>query len=158
MKIFYYLFLIIFFPRKFTSDSTKDVIRKEFESNKELLSSFPNRQLPQSRENELRESMEDIAKLLRAAIIKSFCTIVITMGLAVIIGFLSNLFQIAIHKRIVNLIRLFSACLLFVSVWGKLESEIQSSAGDTLPEMLNKKWSKYLFLSGNFLLILSYFL
>jgi len=158
MKILYYLFLIIFFQSKFISKSTKDAIKKEFESNKQLLSAYPDRQLLRERENEFKKGVEDSTKLLREAIIKSFSVIIITMGLAIALGFFLKFLGVAINQRIVNVIQLFSACLFFVSVWGKLDWEIQTCGGNTLPEIVNKKWSNYLFLSATFILILSYFL
>lgn len=158
MKILYYLFLILFFPSKFISKSTKDVIKKEFETNKQLLSAYPNRQLPREKENEFRKGIENSTELVRKAIIKSFSAIIITMGLAISIGSFLKFLSVAVHPRIVNVIQLFSACLFFVSVWGKLDWEIQTFGGNTLPEIVNKKWSSYLFLSATFILILSYFL
>lgn len=158
MKILYYLFLIIFFPSKFISKSTKDVIKKEFETNKQLLSAYPNRQLPREKESEFRRGIEVSTELLRKAIIKSFSAIIITMSLAIGVGSFLKFLNVAVHPRIANGIQLFSACLFFVSVWGKLDWEIQTFGGDTLPEILNKKWSNYLFLSATFILILSYFL
>ena len=158
MKILYYLFLIIFFPGKFIFKSTKDVIKKEFETNKQLLSAYPNKQLPSEKESEFRKGIEESTKLLRKAIIKSFSTIITTMVLAIGIGSSLRFLSVAIHPRVVNVIQFFSACLFFVSVWGKLDWEIQTFGGNTLPEVLNKKWSNYLFLSATFILILSYFL
>jgi len=158
MKILYYLFLIIFFPTKFVSKSTKDVIKKEFETNKQLLSAYPDRILPPTRESEFKKQMEESTKLIRNTIIKSFLAIIITMGFAIGIGSFLKFLNVAIHQRIVIVIQLFSACLFFVSVWGKLDWEIQTFGGNTLPEILNKKWSNYLFLSATFILILSYFL
>lgn len=158
MKILFYLFLMIFFPSKFISKSTKDTIKKEFETNKQLVSAYPDRQLPREKENEFKKGIENSTKLVREAIIKSFSVIIITMGLAITIGSFLRFLSVAIHPRIIIVIQLFSACLFFVSVWGKLDWEIQTFSGNTLPEIVNKKWSNYLFLSATFILILSYFL
>lgn len=152
------MFLIIFFPNKFISISAKDAIKKEFETNKELLSIYLTRQLPPERESELRKNIEESTKLLRKAIIKSFLVIFIMMCLAISISFFLKFLGVVVHPRIVNVIQLFSAYLFFVSVWAKLDWRIQTWSGDTLPEIVNKKWANYLFLIATFILTLSYFL
>ncbi|MCM8774386.1 MAG: hypothetical protein NC820_06610 [Candidatus Omnitrophica bacterium] len=125
MNILFYLFLIIFFPNKFISMATRDAIKKEFDTNKELLSTYPNKQLPPERESEFKKSIEESIKILRSEIIKAFLTIIATMSLAIVIGSILKLLGVAIHPRIVKVIQLLSACLFFVSVWGKLDGKFK---------------------------------
>ncbi len=158
MRNLYWLLLLIFIPSKFRKISTKDAIKKEFESNQGLLNQFPDRKLSKERELEFLKDMKDSSLKLRKSIIDSFISLMTVILSAYIFAKLTKYFYPMVSSQLINFLRFSSICIIFWSVWGKLGTEIQTYKQQTLPEILNKNWSKTLYLTGIFLVIMSYFL
>lgn len=158
MKNLFLLALLILIPRKFFEIATNDVVKKEFKSNKQLLENYPDQKLPQEKRLEFFRQIENSSLKLRTSIINSFKSIAIVVLSAFLLAKFLNFLGVPASKEIINLLRLISICLIFWSVWGKLGWEIQTWDGETLPEMINKNWSKSLYLSGVFIGILTCYL
>ncbi len=158
MKNLFWFLLLIFVPLKFQEIATDDVIKKEFKSNTQLLEQYPNKKLPPEKRQAFYKEIKESSSKVRKAIIQSFFALATVILCAIILAKLLKSLCPAIPEQFIDALRLTSISLIFWSVWGKLGLEIQTYAGDTLPEIININWTKTLYLSGVFLAVMSYFL
>ncbi len=152
--------MLLVAPTKFVEVATEDVINKEFESNKELLSQYPDKKLPSSKRTELYEQMKEPSLKLRLSIINSFGNAFLPLLIAIAAAYVVRFFfpGFVISSQIINFLRILSIGLLFWSFWGKVGWEIQTAGGNTLPEVINQSWAKYLYWTGIFVAMFTYFI
>jgi len=148
----------IFKPSKFIEIATGESIKREFESNKQLAETYPDKVLPLEKRDEFRKGEKERTMLLRKSISKSFLYLFYTISISIILSsILVRYFKIRISPNLLITIRFFSASLIFWAVLGRLGWEIQTLSGDTLPEKINKLWYRWLYILGVFLLMFSCF-
>jgi hypothetical protein len=152
------MFYFVFNSRKFIEIATEESIKSEFESNKQLAEAYPNKTLPYNKREEFRKGEEERTRLLRKSIAKSFLYLFYTISISFIFSFLIvRILKIYFSSTLLITIRFISASLIFWAVLGRLGWEIQTYAGDTLPEKINSLWYRLLYILGVFFVMFSYF-
>ena len=132
------VFLLLFRPAKFVALSVLHDVTSEFETNKQFLEQYPNRELPPERLKNFEDNAWDRTKKIRAA----FFGAVWSTALAVLVGVLVGCFANSRFGKpsgaILSVLQVSGAGMILVATLALLGWEIQSWKGRSLPEKTNR--------------------
>lgn len=154
---FCYLINLIFFPRKFTTISAEEAIKKECKTNigfKERYNQdekWKNEQIASFNEQFLNSTQQ-----LRNSIYQAFITVLITLFSAWAVAYLLAL-VILIPPNVLSIVQMSSAFLILWAIVGKLGYPIKTIGGESLPENVDNLWFIFLNVIGIFCLFLAQF-
>ena len=155
MNPFISVILLLFAPKTFIRRSTAHAVSTEFETNKQLLEKYPDKELPPEDLKRYEEREGERTQKIRKALFGAF---VYTVS-AVVIAILSSLLLSAYFGKptdlIVFAIQILAAAILLIATLALLGWEIQSIGGTTLPEQTNRWLFRAQYWLGTYLLVLS---
>jgi hypothetical protein len=149
------IILILVHPKEFVRLSVEHDIVLEFQTNRQLLNAYPDRQLPQEmrRDREI-EALNRTKKIRKALFSASLYT-----ALAIIFGY------IAAHEieayfgkpshNVALVVQIIAAAVILVATLSVLGWDIQSIKGQTLAEEANRHLFRTLYWIGTSLFVLS---
>jgi hypothetical protein len=132
------VFLLLFRPAKFVALSVFHDVTSEFETNKQFIEQYPNRELPPERLKNFEDNAWDRTKKIREA----FFGAVWSTALAVVVGVLIACYASSWLGKpsgaIISLLQVAGTGIILVATLALLGWEIQSWKGHSLPEKANR--------------------
>ena len=147
--------LLLVRPARFVQLSVEHDVALEFETNQQLLTAYPNRQLPPERLKNFEDNAWDRANKLRKAF---FIALWSTAG-AIILGLLSGYWVRSVAGKadptVIAALQIGAAGIILVATLAQLGWEIRSWKGTSLPEKANRWLFRAQYWLGTFLFVFS---
>ena len=149
------IFLFLVCPTRFVRRSVEHDVALEFQTNQQLLSTYPNRQLPPDRLKNFEEMAWDRTKKIRSA----FFVALSSTAAAIILGLLTGCWIGRVAGKpvpvILSALQITGAGMILVATLALVGWEIQSFKGQTLSEKVNRWLFRTLYWLGTFVFVVS---
>ncbi len=135
--------LFLFSPSKFIQMAINNNVHEKSTVHQEL-------------EESTRQSMQNSTRIMRSSLFGAIQTLIIMILLAYIISLIFKAASLEILSFFIIVLRFLSGCFIFIGIWGKAGWDIETWDGTTLPEQVNSHLSKYLYITGMWIMLVSY--
>lgn len=112
--------------------------------------------VPKELEESTEQSMQNSVRIMRSSLCGALQTLLIMILLACITSLIFKAASLEIVATYIIALRFLSGCFIFIGIWGKAGWDIQTCSGNTLPEQVNSCLSKYLYITGMWIMLVSY--
>ena len=149
------IFLILLCPTKFVRLSVEHDVAAEFETNQQLLATYPNRQLPPDRVRHFEDNALDRTKKIRNA----FFAALLSTTAAILFGYVSGYCVGLVTRKaspwVLSGLQIAAAGIILSATLSLLGWEIQSWKGRSFPEQVNRWLFRAQYWLGTFLFVFS---
>ena len=135
--------LLFFTPSKFIQVALDDSLHKYTTT-------------PQELEESTQQNMQKSTHMVRSAVFNALRTLIAMIIFAFIISGITKALELEIASNYIVILRFLSGCSIFLAIWGKAGWDIQTWDGNTLPEQVNSRLSKYLYITGMWIMLVTY--
>jgi len=147
--------LLLFAPRSFVKRAVVHDVATEFERNKQLLASFPDKQLPPEQLVGYEEAAASRVAKIREGLFAAFFYTATAVIMAVLSAMLLSAEFGKPTMHTTYAIQIIAAAIILIATLALLGWEIQSWGGNSLPEKANRWLFRSQYWLGTYLFVLA---